>query len=296
MARSGDVELYYEAFGQASDPAVLLIMGLGTQLIGWHDDFCSQLAARGFYVIRFDNRDVGWSTKLDHLDQSFPVFLSRAVRLLVGLKAPTPYSIADMAGDAIAVLDELDVDRAHIVGASMGGMIAQQVAIAHPDRSLSLTSIMSTTGDRRIGGSTLAMKFFLARPPVSDPHQQFDALVETWRRIGSPAHFDEADTRRRLERSLERDYTPNGRARQLLAVLSQPSRTRALASVRMPTTAVHGLLDPLVNPSGSRRLAATVPGARLIELPDVAHDMPRVHWPVLLDVISSHQHQVSVLS
>ncbi|MBP7928871.1 MAG: alpha/beta fold hydrolase [Acidimicrobiia bacterium] len=291
MASNGAIDLYYETFGDPTDPPVLLIMGLGTQLIGWHDDFCAGLAQRGLYVIRFDNRDVGWSTKLTDLDGSFAGFLSKGLRLLAGLSVTVPYSIADMADDAVAVLDAVGAERAHIVGASMGGMIAQQVAISFPSRALSLTSIMSTTGDRDVGGSSLRTKFFLARPPASDPDKRFEAILDIWRRIGSPAHFDEQDMRRRLERSFERDYSPNGRARQLLAVLSQSSRTAGLRSLQLPTTAIHGLLDPLVNPSGSRRLAASVPDAKLIELPDVAHDMPRVYWPVLFDVVEAHNRQ-----
>ncbi|MGY1726781.1 alpha/beta fold hydrolase [Geodermatophilus sp. SYSU D01062] len=279
--RAGDVDLAYETFGSAGDPPLLLVMGLATQMIGWPDEFCRMLAERGLYVVRFDNRDIGLSTHLD--DAGAPDVLA----VMGGDHSQVPYRLADMADDTAALLDALDIDSAHVVGASMGGMIAQSLAVRHPDRVRSLTSIMSTTGDPAVGAPAEAAIGVLLAPPATDRESALQRAVDTYRVIGSPGfEFDEAGVRERAGLSFDRAYNPAGVARQLAAILASPDRTADLARVAVPTLVVHGEHDALVDVSGGRATAAAIPGAELLVVDGMGHDLPREVWPQLVDRIT----------
>lgn len=268
-ARVGQIELAYETFGSANDPAILLIMGLGTQMLAWADDFCAELADAGRYVIRYDNRDIGLSTHLDHLPTPHPA------KVLLRREA-APYSITDMATDALGLLDVLDIARADVVGASMGGFIAQTLALVAPERVRSLTLIMTSTGSPRVGRpSAKAMKPLIFRRTPANRDEAIDMVVATFRRIGSPGYpLDEAKLRLMTARSIDRAYDPAGVVRQLAACLRQPDRTRALRNVTAPTLVVHGLADPLVAPSGGLALADAIPGATFMGFAGMGHDLP----------------------
>jgi len=279
-ARVGDLDLAYETFGDAGDPPVLLVMGLATQMIGWPDDFCAGLAARGHFVVRFDNRDIGLSTHL-HSARAADV-----LAVLAGDTSSVPYALADLADDTVGLLDALGLDAVHVVGASMGGMIAQLVALRHPERVRSLTSIMSTTGDPTVGGPSEAALAVLLAPPAGDREGAVRRVVDTYRVIGSPGfEFDESVVRDRAGLSFDRAYDPAGVARQLGAVLTTPDRTRDLEAVSVPTLVIHGSADALVNVDGGRAPAAAVPGAELFVVEGMGHDLPREVWPEITDRI-----------
>jgi pimeloyl-ACP methyl ester carboxylesterase len=284
-AAANGIEIEYDEHGVADDPAILLIMGLSAQMTAWDDGFVAMLADQGFRVIRFDNRDIGLSSWLD--DAGVP---DLGASVLAG-KVPTPaYSLSDMAADGAALLDALGVAKAHIVGASMGGMIAQTFAIEHPERTLSLTSIFSTTGDPAVGQPRpdVAQALFLTAPPEGR-----DAIIEAGvagsRLIGSPGYpADEAKVRERVAAAYDRSWHPAGVVRQVLAILTQPDRTSALARVTVPTLVVHGEADPLVDPSGGRATAAAVPGAELWTVAGMGHDLPEEVWPELVARIAAN--------
>jgi pimeloyl-ACP methyl ester carboxylesterase len=285
---SNGITIEYDSFGTPSASPLLLIMGLGAQMILWDEEFCGQLAERGHYVIRFDNRDVGKSSKLDHLgmpDFAAAMAASAARQPFAG----APYLLSDMAGDAISVLDALAIKKAHVVGASMGGMIAQTVAIKHPERVRSLTSIMSTTGNPDLPPPTPEAMAVLLSPPPADREAAIEHAVRVFRTIGSPGFtFDEDFVRRRAARSYERGFTPMGVVRQLVAILASGNRKEALAGVRIPSLVIHGANDPLVPVTGGRDTAAAIPNAELMVIEGMGHDMPRDIWPRLVDAISSH--------
>ena len=267
------IDIAYETFGDPADPAILLVMGLGTQMLAWPDPLCEALAAGGHHVVRFDNRDVGLSTHLD----AAPPPLWRAA-----LGRDVPYHVADMAADALGLLDAIDIDRAHVVGASMGGFISQTMALAQPDRVRSLTLIMTSTGSRWVGRPKPKIAKRLAT--IDAPTTKAEAVelaVETFRLIGSPAHFDEAVVRSKAERSYDRSHDPDGRLRQLAAVLAQPDRTDRLRELRVPTLVVHGLHDPLVQPSGGLALADAIPDATFLGFNGMGHDLPETLWPTI---------------
>ena len=281
-ARVGDIELAYETFGDRADPPLLLVMGLATQMIGWPDEFCAALAARGLFVVRFDNRDIGLSTHLD--DRGAPDMAA----LLGGDASQARYPLADLADDTAGLLRELGIDSAHVVGASMGGMIAQLVALRHPQRVRSLTSIMSTTGDPSVGSPSEAAMGVLLAPPATDRETAIQRAVDTYRVIGSPGfEFDEHALRERAGLSYDRRYNPPGVARQLAAIVTTPDRTADLGSVSVPTLVVHGAQDSLVNVSGGRATAAAIPGAELLVVEGMGHDLPRAVWPQLIDRIGA---------
>ncbi|WP_414945486.1 alpha/beta fold hydrolase [Amycolatopsis sp. cmx-11-32] len=266
-------ELCYETFGSPEGRPLLMIMGLASQMIWWDDELCENLAARRFFVIRYDNRDAGRSSRM-----SGRVSLPLAYALRTA-----PYSLKDMADDAAALLDELGVESAHVVGASMGGMVAQTLAIEHPARVRSLTSIMSTTGNRFVGRpSAKAMLMLLSAPP-RDREQYVDSLVRTFRVIGSPGYpFDESRMRERAERSFDRGVSPGGTARQLAAIVSSRDRFRALRKLTVPALVVHGSKDPLVHVSGGRATARALRESELDVVPGMGHDLPRAIWPRLV--------------
>jgi pimeloyl-ACP methyl ester carboxylesterase len=275
----GEIELCYETFGDPAHPAILLIMGLGTQMVAWHADFCAQLAARGFYVIRHDNRDIGRSTHLDHLPTPSLVQLARRDR-------NAPYTLADMAADSVGLLDHLGIERAHIVGASMGGMIAQTLAIRFPQRALSLTSIMSNTGGLWNGQPALTMYALLLRPGPRDREGFIEHGVQTFAKVGGSGYeTDVEDLRAMAEMSYDRGHDPRGSQRQLWAIIADRDRRPELRRLRLPATVIHGAEDKLVRPSGGRATAKAIPGAKLVEVPGMGHGLPRGAWPVILDAI-----------
>ncbi len=275
------IDVAYERFGDASAPPVLLIMGLATQMLGWPDGFCEMLAARGLHVIRFDNRDIGLSTHLD--DAPMPDVMA----VIAGGTTSVPYSLAEMAADTVGLLDALDLDSAHIVGASMGGMIAQVVAIDYPDRVRSLTSIMSTTGDSKVGQATQAALAVLLSPPARTREQAIDRTLSVFRVIGSPGYeLDEDELRLRAGLSFDRANDPAGAARQLMAVVASEDRTPGLRSVRAPTLVLHGAADPLVDVSGARATAGAIDAAELVVIDGMGHDLPRALWPQITDRIA----------
>jgi pimeloyl-ACP methyl ester carboxylesterase len=279
-ARANGIELVYETIGDPSNPALLLIMGLGTQLIHWDTELCERFAGRGFYVIRFDNRDCGRSTKIDARVPSLP-------RAMAGLKIDAPYLLDDMAEDAFGLLDHLGIEAAHVAGASMGGMIAQTMAIRRPERVLSLTSIMSTTGERRAGRPKLRVWGVLLRRAPRDRDAAVEYFVRVFKLIGSKGFSVDEDRIRQLAaQAYERGHNPAGTGRQLAAIMASGDRTERLRQLRMPATVFHGREDPLVPFRGGRATAAAIPGARLIAVPGMGHDLPREVWPRLVDAVA----------
>jgi pimeloyl-ACP methyl ester carboxylesterase len=279
------ISLCYETFGDPDDPPVLLVMGLATQMIAWHEDFCAQLVERGLYVVRFDNRDVGRST---HVPGRAPT----TAELLLRSKKPARYTLADMAEDAHGLLRCLDLAPAHVVGASMGGMIAQTLAARHFEDVRSLVSIMSSTGSRFSGQpSPRIYPMFLRRAPVE--RAAFIAHLERlFLTIGSPGYPRDMDDLRLLAGvSFDRAHDPEGAGRQLAAIIASGDRTRELRKVVAPTLVIHGAADPLVSPSGGRATARAIPRARLKMIDGMAHDLPRALWPTLLDAIVEHTAQ-----
>jgi pimeloyl-ACP methyl ester carboxylesterase len=270
VAAVNGIELCHETFGDPGDRPLLLVMGLGAPMIWWDEEFCETLAGQGFFVIRFDNRDAGRSTKLTGTVNLAHAYLLRNA----------PYSLADMADDAAGLLDVLGIPAAHVAGASMGGMIAQTLAIRHPARVLSLTSIMSSTGGRLVGRpSPKAMSMLLATPPRNRT-EYIEMLLRTFRVIGSPGYpFDEDRMRRRAERTFDRGVHPGATLRQLAAIVSARDRAPRLRRVNVPALVVHGARDPLVNVSGGRATARAIPGADLDVVPGMGHDLPRAVWP-----------------
>lgn len=268
------IDIAYERFGDPDAPPVLLVMGLATQMLGWHEEFCSALVTRGLHVIRFDNRDVGLSTHMH--DARAPDVMAA----MSGDSSSASYKLSDMAGDSVGLLDALELESAHIVGASMGGMIAQTIAIEHPDRVRSLTSIMSTTGDPAVGQATQEALGALLAAPASSREEAAERTVAIFRVIGSPGfELDEADLRERAALSYERADDPLGVARQLLAIIASGDRTAALRSVHAPTLVLHGADDPLINASGGRATADAIPDAELVIFEGMGHDLPRALWP-----------------
>lgn len=285
---SEPVAIAYETFGAPQNPAVLLVMGFGTQMVGWDADFCSMLAARGRYVIRYDNRDCGLSTKFDE----HPVHLGEFIAAMTSgdfdrARAMAAYSLRDMAADGVGVLDELGIERAHVVGSSMGGMIAQRMAIEFPDRVLSLTSMMSSTGEPEYGQSSPEAQevLFASRPRDRDGYVASADRELVW---ASRRYGDATRLRALAAASYDRAYYPAGVPRQLAAMILDGSRAEALKSLDMPTLVVHGLDDTLIDPSGGRRTADLVPAAQLLLVDDMGHDRPPQLWPALIDAIADH--------
>jgi pimeloyl-ACP methyl ester carboxylesterase len=289
IARANGIELCYEIFGDTDAEPMLLIMGLGAQMIHWDDDFCRQLAARGFRVIRFDNRDIGKSGKMTGGKRLTPIELLKLRFLRIPVAAP--YTLRDMAEDAIGLMDALQIRSAHLVGASMGGMIAQEMAISFPQRVRSLTSIMSTTGNPKVPPPTREAAAMLMAPPPATREEFFERFAQTWKmlRVGSFPQ-DEALDRARAERTYERGLNPAGVGRQLRAILASGSRTERLRSVRAPTLVIHGTVDPLVHPEGGRDTAASIPGAELLMIEGMGHALPIPMWPQIIGAIDRHAH------
>jgi len=292
IARANGIELCYEVFGDPSAEPMILIMGLGSQMIQWDDDFCRQLAGRGFRVIRFDNRDIGQSSKLSGGKPLTALELLKMRLLKIPVKAP--YRLHDMAEDTIGLMDTLGIHSAHIVGLSMGGMIAQEIAISFPQRVRSLTSIMSTTGNPKIPGPTREATAILMAPPPKSREEYFERYAKTWKvlRAGSFPD-DEALDRAKAERTLARGLNPAGAGRQLRAILASGSRKERLRSVKAPTLVIHGTVDPLVHPTGGKDTAASIPGAKLIMIERMGHALPMQMWPPIIEAIDKHAHAAS---
>jgi len=277
------VEIEYDTFGDPAAPALLLVMGLGAQMIAWDEELCERLVERGFFVIRYDNRDIGLSTKFDDGPQP------DLTALLSGDGSSAPYLLADMADDAVGLLDALGIARAHIVGASMGGMIVQSIAIAHPERVLSVCSVMSTTGARDVGQPTPEAMGALLVPPADSREQAIEQSVAGSRVISSTGYpFDEERVRERAGAAYDRSYNPAGMGRQLAAILASPDRTEALGHVELPTVVIHGDIDPLVTLSGGQATAAAIPGAELLVMPGMGHDLPLGLWGSVVDAIAKN--------
>ncbi|MFD3524969.1 alpha/beta fold hydrolase [Streptomyces sp. NPDC058653] len=285
---SPGVSLAYETFGDPSDPPVLLVMGFGAQMIAWHEDFCRALARRGRHVIRYDNRDSGLSTKFDDHPVDAGAFMA-AVRSgdLPSALAMRVYTLEDMADDGLGLLTALGIERAHVVGTSMGGMIAQTMAIGRPGRVLSLTSMMSSTGEPEYGASTPEARAVLSAPKPSD-REGYVAAAERELVWASKRYGDAAPLRELAAAAYDRAYYPAGAPRQLAAMVLAGSRADALRELRVPTLVIHGLDDTLIAPSGGERTAALVPDAELLLIPDMGHDRPRALWPTLIDALAAH--------
>jgi pimeloyl-ACP methyl ester carboxylesterase len=283
MARltANGLHIEYEALGDPKARPMLLIMGLGAQLLAWDDGFCKELVDRGFHVIRYDNRDSGLS---DKMEAAGPADLMAAY---AGDARPA-YTLDDLAADAVGVLDALQIPAAHIVGASMGGFIAQLVAINHPDRTLSLTSIMSGPGGEDMVSPTPEAQQVLIRPAGTTREEVVAGGLEGRHLLGGIGNpFDEADERRKMERAYDRSYYPAGYGRQLVAILAANSRMNGLRAVKVPTLVIHGLDDPLVPIENGRLVASAVPGARMIELEGAGHNIPQRHWAAVADAIAA---------
>ena len=286
VAHNGDVEIYYETLGDRRDPAMLLVMGLGAQLIAWPDEWCRAFVAAGRFVIRFDNRDCGLSSKLRGVAVDLPAVM--AAWAGAGTMPDVPYLLSDMAKDALAVLDDAGIDSCHIVGASLGGMIAQTLAIEHPRRILTLTSIMSTTGEPAFYQSDPDVRARLLAPLPLDRDGAVAATVERSRSMSSPRYFDPDEAAARAGAAYDRSFFPEGTLRQTAAIRASGSRDHALRSLALPTLVIHGRADTLILPNGGQHTAETIPGANLLLLHDMGHDLPRPLWPLLVDVIVSH--------
>jgi pimeloyl-ACP methyl ester carboxylesterase len=285
VARNGDVSIYYEVMGDEGDPPLLIINGLGSQCTNYRVEWCEMFVAEGFRVIRMDNRDVGLST---HFDDVPPDLQGVLAALGAGDPPALAYTLADMADDAVAVLDDLGIGTAHVMGLSMGGMIVQHLAISHADRLRSLTSVMSSTGDPDVGhASTEAVELMTAASPTDRDGYIARTIkgLHTW---GSPAWQDDRRTAAIAGEAYDRAFDPAGQARQYLAILSDGSRTAALGSVTVPTLVMHGTADRLVDPSGGQRTAEAIPGARLELIEGMGHDYPPQVWPRWVELVTTH--------
>jgi len=263
IARNGDVEIHYEPFGDFGRPTLLLVNGLGSQCINYAADWCEMFCDEDYSVVRFDNRDVGLSSKLPDVD----------------------YTLADMASDAIAVLDAIGVEKAHVMGCSMGGMIVQRLAIDHPDRLLSVTSVMSRTGEPGFGESSEEALTLLMTPQPPERGAYIERQVEALHVYGSkPEWLDDDAIRARAAAAFDRCFCPEGIVRQMKAVGRDGSRSEELANVRLPFLVLHGSRDTLIDPSGGRRTAELIPGARYVEIKGMGHDYPPPVWRQWVEV------------
>ncbi|HXW20185.1 MAG TPA: alpha/beta hydrolase [Roseiarcus sp.] len=289
LAHANGIDIFYDEIGDKKAPALLLIMGFATQLIGWPDPFCGRLADRGFHVIRFDNRDIGLSTKIENAPRVD--LLAAFANAVAGRPVAAPYNLADMAKDALGLIDALGLDKAHVVGASMGGMIAQIIAAKHGGRVRSLTSIMSTSGDPKLepprpeAGAALTA----SRPPRDDREASIQFGANGWRVIGSPSYpTPEAELRTEVARAYDRSNYFAGLPRQLAAVLATGSRVELLKTIRVPTLVLHGADDPLIPVAGGKDTARHIPGAKLKIIPGWGHDLPTALIPTLVEAIATH--------
>lgn len=267
FAHNGDVRICYDVVGDLADPPLLLIAGLGDQLLMWPEELCLSFVDRGFCVLRFDNRDSGLSSELGEHDE---------------------YSLADMANDAVAVLDDAGVERAHVFGRSMGGMIAQVLAIEHPERIVTLTVLSASTGNPQYGTATPEALAAMRRPQVADAAGALELELANRRIWASPGWFDDDLVREQLEAAFSRAFTPGGSLRQFVAIATAPDREAQLARLTVPTLVLHGTLDPLIGIDGGERLAELVPGAELQPVEGLAHDLPMQVWQQVISAVTAH--------
>jgi pimeloyl-ACP methyl ester carboxylesterase len=281
LAPVNGVELAYQEVGDPDGEPLMLVMGLGTQMIAWDEELCAMLAERGFRVVRFDNRDIGHSTMLDSTG------VPKRLDLFLGRRESAAYTLSDMARDTTALMDHFGIESAHVVGASMGGMIGQTLAIEHPERVRSLVSMMSTTGSRRVGTPTLkAFGLMLAQAP-RDREAYAERIVKTFEVIGSPSFPpDEERLRDVARRMYDRSHNPRGILRQMHAITASGDRTAKLRGLQLPVTVIHGSRDTLIRPSGGRATAKAIPGARLRIVEGMGHDLPRELWPLFVGEIA----------
>jgi len=279
------IELEYDHFGNPTDPALLLIMGFTAQMVAWEEEFCQQLANRGHFVIRFDNRDCGLSTKLHGVPSNSDAVIMAA--MMETEMPPVAYTLSDMAADAMKVLDHLNIERAHIMGASMGGMIAQTVAIEHPHRVKTLISVMSQPGELTVGQPTQEAMELIVTPAPSD-RDEYIAFAPKWQLWQSKKYRSDEVSRRNAIRDFDRSNYPEGGPRQMAAIYASGSRAEGLQKLQVPTLVIHGTDDQLITPSGGERTAELIPNSTLLMVEDMGHDMPQPLWPFYLDAISKH--------
>ena len=287
IAQANGIALCYDTFGDPLAPPLLLIMGLASQMIAWDDEFCAQLAARGYRVIRFDNRDIGLSTRFT--EAGVPDVAAAFMAAMQGKPVSAPYLLSDMADDAVGLLDALGIDKAHVVGASMGGAIGQTLAIRHAQRLRTLTSIMATTGAPGLPPPTPEALAMLFKPTPTDQAAYFESYCQTWKllRAGSFPP-DEARDLARAGQIFARGLNPAGVARQLTAIVASGSRKEALAAVRVPTLVIHGDADPLVPVACGVDTAGSIPNASLLIIEGMGHALPITLWPRIIDAIAAH--------
>jgi pimeloyl-ACP methyl ester carboxylesterase len=279
------IELEYDHFGNPTDPALLLIMGFTAQMVAWEEEFCQQLANRGHFVIRFDNRDCGLSTKLHGVPSNSDAVIMAA--MMETEMPPVAYTLSDMAADAMKVLDHLNIERAHIMGASMGGMIAQTVAIEHPHRVKTLISVMSQPGELTVGQPTQEAMELIVTPAPTD-RDEYIAFAPKWQLWQSKKYRSDEVSRRNAIRDFDRSNYPEGGPRQMAAIYASGSRAEGLQKLQVPTLVIHGTEDQLITPSGGERTAELIPNSTLLMVDDMGHDMPQPLWPFYLDAISKH--------
>jgi len=279
------IELEYDHFGNPTDPALLLIMGFTAQMVVWDEEFCKQLADRGHFVIRFDNRDCGLSTKLHGVPSNSDAVIMAA--MMETEMPPVPYTLSDMAADAMQVLDHLNIERAHIMGASMGGMIAQTVAIEHPHRVKTLISVMSQPGELTVGQPTQEAMELIVTPAPSD-RDEYIAFAPKWQLWQSKKYRSDELSIKAAIRDFDRSNYPEGGPRQMAAIYASGSRAEGLQKLQVPTLVIHGTDDQLITPSGGERTAELIPNSTLLMVDDMGHDMPQPLWPFYLDAISKH--------
>ncbi len=288
QVRANGLNLEYEIFGDAKAEPLVLIMGLGAQMILWPDDFCHRLADAGYHVFRYDNRDVGLSTKYE--EGGKPRLMRAGIAHTLGMKVTAPYTLHEMAQDALGFLDALKIRNAHIVGASMGGMIAQILSAKHPKRVKTLTLIMSSTNNPRLPGPSLKIRMRLVkRPEHIDRESIINHSMQTWRLIGSPDYpADDKSLRTKIERSYDRCAYPRGIARQTMAIMATGSLVPLLKSVAAPTRIIHGADDPLVPIAHAHDIAKHISGSELITIPGMGHDLPVELVPTLARLVIDH--------
>ncbi len=279
------IELEYDHFGNPADPALLLIMGFTAQMVAWEEEFCQQLANRGHFVIRFDNRDCGLSTKLHGVPSNSDAVIMAA--MMETEMPPVAYTLSDMAADAMKVLDHLNIERAHIMGASMGGMIAQTVAIEHPHRVKTLISIMSQPGELTVGQPTQEAMELIVTPAPTD-RDEYIAFAPKWQLWQSKKYRSDEVSRRNAIRDFDRSNYPEGGPRQMAAIYASGSRAEGLQKLQVPTLVIHGTEDQLITPSGGERTAELIPNSTLLMVDDMGHDMPQPLWPLYFDAITKH--------
>ena len=286
-AKANNIELEYDTFGDPSSKPMLFVMGLGAQMIRWEEELCMMFVEKGFYVIRFDNRDVGLSTKFE--EAGVPDIMKEFMAKQRGESITPPYTVEDMADDAVCLLDALKIEKAHICGASMGGMIVQLIAIRHPTRVLSLTSIMSTTGNPNLPQPKPEAMQVLLKPTPSEREAYIEESVKRWRVLyGSGFPYPTEKVRETAAALYDRSYYPQGMTRQLVAILATESRVSKLGSIKVPTLVIHGGDDPLVPVEGGKETAASIPGAELLIIEGMGHSLPIETWPQVVEAIAKN--------